>query len=176
MGASQVKLKLDLTKYDETKFVDQIAGVERHNITFSTMLELGDHEDNRQRLYELNKICSSDVPGRGEFYTYKEYCRSRYGSSYDPAHAIIAGHASDWIGLAVNSNWSHKGFLFSEMTGVLREHRGKNIGLVMKIHGIRAAIRTGAKVIYTVTTSDNVGAIGMNRRLGFVFTDWDTLL
>jgi hypothetical protein len=175
MGNSTVKLKLNLATFNEDDFADQVRLVEK-DTSLNSMYDLGDNEENRRRLYELNKSCSVDIPGRGEFYTYEEFCKFRYGSSYDPSCAIIAIKGLDWVGLSVNSNWSNKGFLFSEMTGVIREHRRKNIALVMKIYGIRAAIETGAKWIYTITGTDNPNSVEMNLRLGFAYTDWDTLL
>jgi len=175
MDNSTVKLKLDLATFDEKEFASQIRRVEEDTSLYS-MVELGDNEENRRKLYELNKKCSADIPGRGEFYTYDDFCKNRYGPGYDASCAIIAIRASEWVGLSVNSNWSMKGFMFSEMTGVARDHRRKNIALVMKIYGIRAAIRTGATVVYTITHSGNLASIGMNLRLGFVYTDWDTLL
>jgi hypothetical protein len=172
---SAVKLKLDLDSFDESRYCSQITKVEKIT-SIQSMLELGDNEINRKRLYELNKLCSADIPERGKFYTYDEFCKARYGSSYDPAQAMIATMGPDWIGLSVNSNWSKKGFLFTEMTGVVQEHRKKSIALVMKIYGIRAARKTGAKGIYTITADVNPNSVRMNLRLGFVRTEWESLI
>lgn len=171
-----VKLKLNLELFDENAFTSALALAQSNGISFSTMQDLGDTERNRRKLYELNKICSADIPERGEFFSYEEFCKRRYGRSYDPAGAIVAQYDSEWVGLTVTSNWSRKGFVFNEMTGVLRNYRRKGIAIGMKILGIRFAKSTGAKTIYTSHHPENFQAIGLNRRLGFVDTDWDSLI
>ena len=176
MDKQIVKLKLDIEFFDESPFISALALAQSNEINFSTMQDLGDSENNRRKLYELNKICSADIPERGEFFSYDEFCKRRYGNSYDPAGAIVARHNSKWIGLSVISNWSHKGFVFNEMTGVLRDYRRKGIAITMKILGIRFAKSTDAKVIYTSHHHENYQAIELNKRLGFVDTDWDSLI
>ena len=175
MDRQIVKLKLDVNSFDERDFALIFQTPQLRDVTFTTMRELGDNEKNRRKLYELNKVCSADIPGRGEFFIYEEFCKRRYGAHYDPAGAILAQHRADWIGLSVTSNWSQKGFVFAEMTGVLREYRRKGVALAMKIHGIRFAKSVGAEFVYATHGSDNHKAIGMNRSLGFVDTEWESL-
>ncbi len=176
MASEIVKLKLELEGFDERPFLTSLSRAAARGIDFTTMCELGDTEQSRRRLYELNKQCSADIPERGEFFTYEEFCRFRYGKHYDPVGAIIARKTSKWIGLCVVSNWSHKGFVFSEMTGVLRDYRQIGIASAMKVLVIRFARSVGAKCIYSTHGSNNPKAIAMNRRLGFVETSWDRLI
>jgi len=36
-------------------------------MSITTLADLGDTSPNRHRIYHLNKACSADIPGRGEF-------------------------------------------------------------------------------------------------------------
>ena len=132
------------------------------------MEELGDSEQNRRALYELNKTCSKDIPARGEFFPFDEFAERRFGASYDPAGAILALEGERWIGLSATSNWSQKDFAFNEMTGVLREYRRRGIALALKTLGIRYARRIGVSKVYTIHDFENLAAIEMNRVLGYV--------
>jgi len=70
------------------------------------------------------------------------------------------------VGMAATS--LHDGFAFSEMTGVIRSHRGRGLSLVLKVQAIAFAFSSGQCVIRTQHHPENVSAIAMNRRLGFV--------
>ena len=79
------------------------------------------------------------------------------------------------VALAVTSNWIDRGFMFNEMTGVLGKYRRKGIAISVKLLGIKYALVLGAKVIYTSRDFENHHAIRLNRKLGFVDTDWESL-
>lgn len=59
------------------------------------MHETGDF----RALYELNKLCSADIPGRGAFYSYEEYIAGRINvPSYAAAGVILAVDEGTWVG------------------------------------------------------------------------------
>jgi hypothetical protein len=62
-----VKLELHL---GNVRYDDPLRLPERMSIT--TLAVLGDTSANRHRIYQLNKACSADIPGRGEFFSYEE--------------------------------------------------------------------------------------------------------
>lgn len=41
--------------------------------TVTTLAAMGDRPGNRRALYELNRQCAADIPGRGPFYSFHEY-------------------------------------------------------------------------------------------------------
>lgn len=61
-----------------------------------------------------------------------------------------------------------EGIRVSEMTGVLRTHRGRGVSLALKVMAIRFAGSSGMPLLRTFHPPDNAFAIAMNRRLGFV--------
>ena len=172
-----VKLKLDLGSFDERPFRRYVESCEQEGIEFATIESLGDTEIERRKLYELNRECSRDIPGRGAFYSYDEYVKTRFAvASYSPAGTVVALDEREWIGMSAISDWRLKGFMFNEMTGVRESHRGRGIATAMKVLGIRFAGSTGARWLYTIHGALNPGAIRMNRRLGYVDADWEDSL
>ncbi len=170
-----VKLKLDVESFEEAPFRSAIQHCEKNGIVFKSMASLGDTSRSRHLLYELNRTCSKDIPARGKFFTYEEFSERRYGKGYDPNGVIIALHDGDWVGLTANSNWKQRGFVFNEMTGVLRHYRRKGIALALKLHGIRYAKRLPVQLAFTLHDAENVAPIQMNRKIGYVDTEWNDL-
>ncbi|MGI5142305.1 MULTISPECIES: GNAT family N-acetyltransferase [unclassified Streptomyces] len=132
------------------------------------MAAVGDVAGNRRALYDLNRTCSADIPGRGEFYTFDEYLAQRIETpTYDPRGVVLAVDGRSWVGMAATSI-RPEGHAFSEMTGVLASHRGRGLSLAMKLLAIDYARSAGVRWLRTLHHPGNAPAIGMNRRLGFV--------
>jgi hypothetical protein len=137
MAVEWVRLQLDLEKFDDAQFVSYLRRCQQSGIDFTTMADIGDAAENRRALYELNKTCSADIPGRGEFYTFDEYLAQRIETpAYDPRGIVLAVSNGVWVGMAATSLQNAKGYAFSEMTGVLPGHRGQGISLAMKLLAI----------------------------------------
>lgn len=163
-----VRLRLDIEKFDDSKFDSSLEHAGGDSVGFTTMAELGDTPEHHRALYELNKICSADIPGRGEFYTYSDYITRRIAvPSYDPNGVILAVHDGRWVGMTATSLHPVDSVAFSEMTGVLRPFRGRKLSLALKVRAIRFVRRAGYRQLVAFHHPDNVAAIAMNRRLGF---------
>lgn len=170
-----VWLKLDLRAFDETPFVGWLDEAARQGVAFNTLAALGDTSANRRSLYELNKVCSADIPGRGSFYTFEEYADQRITRTVDdPNGIIIALQNQQWVGMSASSYWSERQVVFAEMTGVVRGWRRKGLALALKVLALRYARATGVPYVFTVHHADNYAPIALNRRLGFVDTDRPT--
>ena len=177
MDRPSVKLKLDLKTFDETPFLPILEACLDAGLGFESLRTLGDTAEHRRRLYDLNKACSADIPGRGAFYSIEDYSKARFERDcYDPKGVLIALDRQAWVGLAVSSDWSAKGFVFNEMTGVVRDYRRRGAATAMKLLGLRYARSRGVDTVYTIHDAENDPAIRMNRRLGFVDTDWERLV
>ncbi|MER5421047.1 GNAT family N-acetyltransferase [Streptosporangium roseum] len=168
MGVEWVRLKLDLDAFDDARFEPYLRSCRRAGVEFTTMAAAGDTAEHRRALYELNRTCSADIPGRGEFYTFDEYLAQRIEiPTYDPRGVVLAQDGGSWVGMAATSI-RPEGHAFSEMTGVLAGHRGKGISLAMKLLAVGYARSAGVRWLRTLHHPGNASAIGMNRRLGFV--------
>lgn len=163
-----VKLQLSVSDFDVDKWQHQVTHSEPLGIRFTTLAELGDTEANRKRLYELNKECSADIPGRGPFYSYAEYCQKRLDvDSFTASGVILALHGEEWVGMAAVSYRTGQDFVFNEMTGVVRSWRRRGIATSLKILSLQFAQSLGVAFIYTLHATANVAAIAMNCRLGY---------
>ena len=172
MNGSWVRLRLDVEHFDPDAFTPAVDRCHRDGIDFTSIAALGDVESNRRRLYELNRECSSDIPGRGEFYTYDEYVADRIAvPGYDPDAVILALDGPEWVGMAAASDHRDQGYFFNEMTGVVRSHRGRGIALAMKVLVIAHVAGLGVPAIHTVHHAANAAPIALNRKLGYVDAD-----
>lgn len=178
MGESEnhkwVKLELDITSHDLSNFrayVDRCIG---SGIRFATMSDLGDSHANHVALFELNRECSADIPGRGTFYTLNEYLTERvHVDTYNPKGVLLALDESEWVGMAAISDCRSRGYVFSAMTGVKRSHRGGGIAVSLKVLGVDFIRSTGVNTIRAVHHSGNVSIIALNRKLGYMDGEWD---
>ncbi|MFD9353988.1 GNAT family N-acetyltransferase [Streptomyces sp. NPDC060031] len=167
-AASWVRLELDAAAFDAARFAPYVENCRAAGIGSTTMAALGDGPEPRRALYELNKECSADIPGRGAFSSYEENVRVRFEApSYDPRGVVIAYDGDAWIGMSATSDHRADGFVFNEMTGVRAPYRGRGISLALKTLGIAFAGLCGVSRIRTVHHAANTRAIAMNRRLGY---------
>ncbi|MGW0706190.1 GNAT family N-acetyltransferase [Streptomyces sp. NPDC002643] len=173
MTIDWVRLQLDVTDFDLARFQPYVDKCRTSGIRLTTLSELGDTPDNRRALYELNKVCSADIPERGEFFSYEEYHRLRFEApAYDPRGVVVALDGERWVGMAATSDRRKSGFVFNEMTGVRSCHRGRGLSLAMKTFGIGFAGMCGVSTVRTLHHPANAHAIAMNRTLGYVEADW----
>ncbi|MFI6607770.1 GNAT family N-acetyltransferase [Streptomyces sp. NPDC050507] len=169
MADQWVRLELDLNAFDADRFEAYVTRCLDEGIRLTTLAELGDTPEHRRALYELNKECSADIPERGEFFSYEEFCTRRFDApSYDPRGVVLALDGDDWIGMAATSR--HEDFLFNEMTGVRASYRGQGVAVAMKTFGMRFAAVCGVRRIRTFHHPANDSAIGMNRTMGYTDT------
>lgn len=145
-----VRLRLDVGAFDAGAFAGTIDRCRRDGVGFTTMADLGDHDTNHRRLYELNRACSADIPERGAFSTYEEYRTNRIDpESYDPTAVVIAMDGDQWVGMSAASNRRDVGYFFNEMTGVVRSHRGRGIATAMKVLVIQHVAELGLRTLRT---------------------------
>ena len=167
-----VRLQLDLLAFDDVQFVPYWRRCQQSGIGFTTMAKAGDTVECRRALYELDKTCSADSPGLGEFYTFEEYLEQRIKEpAYDPRGVVLAVSSGVWVGMAVTSLRQDEGCAVSDMTGVLPAYRSRGIALAMKLLAIDFARSGGMRWLVALHHPGNAAVIGLNRRLGFV--DYD---
>jgi GNAT superfamily N-acetyltransferase len=162
--------ELDVAAFDERPFAHYLLGNEAHGYTFTTLAELGDNNENRRKLYELNKTCSADIPGRGTFFTFADYCQRRFENpAYFPNGVVLALKDEQWIGMSAATYHQTGNFVFNEMTGTLPTHRRRGLAVALKLMVVRFAQAMGAAVIRTFNDAENTGMLTVNRRLGYQF-------
>ena len=60
MWVEWVQLRLDVDRLDDSKSILPLSHTAALGIDFTTMVDVGDSDQNRRALYELNRSCSSD--------------------------------------------------------------------------------------------------------------------
>jgi len=142
-------------------------------VSLASIAELGDTEQLRRRVYELNKECAADIPGRGEFFSYDEYIQRRFAADgYQPDGIILALDGAALVGLCVISHVPGREWAFIEMTGDRRSHRRRGLATALKISAIRQARGWGVSTVRTIHHRGNNPIITANRMLGFLDTSF----
>ena len=175
MDVDWVRLELDLKRYEAPQVNPGLAAA---GLQLATLAEIGDTSEARYRLFELNRECSADIPGRGPFHTWEEYCQRRLDVAwFNPSTVTLAVDGDEWVGLAgftahPTPKGGGDGYLFSEMTGVVRGWRRKGLATALKAHSLDLALTSDLDIIRTVQHSGNAPMIALNRQLGFVDASW----
>ena len=109
-------------------------------ISLTTLQELGDSESHWHLVYELNKTCSADIPGRGEFFTFEEFVPLRFEAPGTRLDGLVLAFDHDTaVGMCQLTCPPDRRWAFIEMTGVLRAYRGRGLATAMKLRALQAA-------------------------------------
>ena len=169
-----VKMEIDVGGFNPSAFEGSVARSSR-GLAFRTLAELGNTRANQKQLYRLNALCSSDIPERGAFYGWEDYLRLRIDvPSFDPRGVLLAIDGEKWVGMTASSNHAERGFVFNEMTGVVRTHRRQGLGLAMKVLGMSFATDLDVATARTIHHPANLAMIDLNLRLGYVESSWSS--
>lgn len=160
---------LDLSTFDEGRFVGIIESLENAGIRFTTLAEAGNTSENQRRIYDLDVQVNPDIPGEPMIFPpFEEYCKTMLGGAmFIPDGAIIAADGERWVGFTILGYARDIGLMINEMTGVHRDYRGRHIALALKLLAIRRARRYGVTTIRTNNDSENAPMLAVNRKLGY---------
>lgn len=169
MADDWVHLRLRLESFDEDAIANRVARADLSTLGLATLADLGDSDAERRLLYELNRECSLDIPGRGPFYSFDEYVAERINvPSFDSRTVVVALDGNVWVGMtAASDHRAARGYMFDEMTGVRAAYRGRGLSLALKLANIRFMRSIGVTEVRTMHHRANTTAIAMNRRLGY---------
>jgi GNAT superfamily N-acetyltransferase len=160
---------LDLAIFDEACFAGVIEAVQAQGIRFITLADAGNTEENQRKLYELNKRNSLDIPGsEGTFPRFEDFHKFVFESSWFRAEGqILAADGERWVGLGAVGYFCNTNSTCNMHTGVLKEYRGRQIALALKLLTIRYSRACGAGVLRTDNDSQNAPILAINRKLGY---------
>jgi GNAT superfamily N-acetyltransferase len=162
---------LDIGKVDwENLHAEEtLRSLEAYGLRFTTLAE-ENGGDSEQKLYELYKETSVDVPGfTGEVPVIDEWRKwNLQVEGYAPQRVIIIADGDKYVGVShVLYNPQTNG-MYHEFTGVSRAYRGRKVGLGLKIKAIQLASQSAAAYLRTDNDSTNDHILRINRRLGYV--------
>lgn len=173
--STQITSSLSVPAFDESPWAGVVDQVERTGIHFFRLSER-QGEETLHKLYELYKITDLDTPGYAGVATenYPSY-EQWYDDLFDddrvlPEGLIIATDGDRFIGCTIVQKEGDEGALYTEYTGVLREYRGRQIGLALKLLSVRFAKQYGAPYMTTRNDSTNRSMLAINNKMGYAKT------
>ena len=164
-----VESTLDLTKFDESRFVGVSESVGATNVRFFTLADVDSTEENLHAYYELSKRNSLDIPGsEGTFPPFEDYRKFVFGASwYRPESQFMAAVGERWVGMSSLGYFKETNSTYTMHTGVLPNYRGRNIALALKLLGIHWSKQIGAAYTRTNNDSQNTAILAINKKLGY---------
>ena len=163
-----VNLSLDLRDWDSSAQIPMLDQAKASGIAFTTYAALGDSEENRQRLYALNKTLNATIPRDQPqpFTPYESYVKGRIENKTMPHEGIfIALDGDQWVGMTQVS--LEEGVAYNQMTGVLPPYRGRGIAQALKLLLIRFVADNDRPIIRTFNDVTNPAMIALNEKAGF---------
>lgn len=160
---------LDLAMFDERRFDDLMTHVQGDGFRFFSLAEAGVTDENKHKLYEVNRASALDNPGNnGIFPDFYSFSKNVFEASWFRADTqIIAAHGKDWVGLSAIGVYKEDHYAYNAFTGVLREYRGHGLAQALKLQTILLAKREGVRCVRTNNDSQNAPMLAVNRKLGY---------
>jgi GNAT superfamily N-acetyltransferase len=158
---------LDLTSFDEKCFEALLERV--HSFRFFSLAEAGLTDENKHRLYMLNRATAQDNPGNhGTFSDYDTFAMNIFDAAWFRADTqILVADGDQWVGLTALSLDDEQCYAYNAFTGVLRDYRGRGLAQALKLHAILLARRAGMRYIRTDNDSQNAPVLAVNHKLGY---------
>lgn len=161
---------LDLSSFDEGKFLDALESAKAEGFHFFSFAEAGPlSEGSKRKLYELNRVTGLDNPGNNRtFPSYESFSKNVFEASWFRADTqLLAAHGDEWAGLSALAFYPEGNYAANAFTGVLREYRGHGLATALKLQAIQLAKKLGARYVRTNNDSLNAPMLAVNRKLGY---------
>jgi GNAT superfamily N-acetyltransferase len=167
----RVDLTLDVTDFAFTPYAGLEEKIRAQGIEIKTYADLAGDPDRVVKLYELDWALWQDIP-YGEAVTKRSLEQFAASTTNHPDFladaCFVAMKGSDFAGY-LNLLEADDGFS-TDMTGVLPAYRGRGVATLLKLYSIRYAQAHGNRPLYTQNDPVNQAMLGLNNKLGFVFS------
>ena len=160
---------LELADFDESQFSELMERIHADGFRFFSLAEAGNTEENRHKLYDVNRAASLDGIGSdGTFPDFYAFSKNVFEASWFRADTqLLASHADRWVGIAAIGIYTADNHAYNAFTGVLREYRGRKLAQALKLQTILLARKEGMRYIRTNNDSRNAPMLAINRKLGY---------
>lgn len=169
-----ISMLLDLLSWDDTPYTALITDLESQGFLFTSMAELGNTEEAQRKLFALNDMTSSEIPGsEGEhsWNSFKDFQRSVCQSDwYKPAgqKVVIDAKSGDFIGMSAITVFSGSDHAYNLHTGVDKRYRGRKLGQAVKATALCfARDELKATKVRTHHNAVNAPMIAIDQKLGY---------
>lgn len=157
-------------EFDLSRFQPYIDRVLASGLRLTTLAELGDTDDNRYRLWEIENVTDFDIPGLDpdQLTSWEDARQSWFSATwYDPANHYIALDGDKWVGASACAELSPGICWYVQHTCVLREYRGRGIATAVKALATNYAKDRGATVLRANNHQDNTAMLAISQKFGF---------
>jgi GNAT superfamily N-acetyltransferase len=160
---------LDFTHFDERRFSDVVKRLHEDGFKFFSLAEAGLTDENKHKLYDLNREAALDNPGNGGIFPdFYAFSKNVFEASWFRADAqIIASYGDQWVGLAAIGIYPADNHAYNTFTGVRADYRGRGLALALKLQTILLAKEEGVRYVRTHNDSKNRSMLAVNRKLGY---------
>lgn len=162
------RAELKLEGWDPQPFAGAVAAAQAAGIRFATLAEAGATEANLRRFYDLCKALERDVPGRAPKFPPYDTWRAGIETdpSWDPACVLLALDGTEWVATSFFEKQSD-GSWYTRITGVHPAHRGRGLGMAVKVAAVQLAHAFEVPYISTYNHNVNAPMVAINRQLGY---------
>jgi GNAT superfamily N-acetyltransferase len=165
--------RLFVDGFDFTRFAAADDRVARQGIRITTLAEEMERDPGAlQKAFVLNEDCRMDIPSVDPptRQTFDEFGREDIDAPNALLDAFYLAIDKDGRDLGVSNMFrslDNPTFIWQGITGVLRDARGKGIGMALKLRTVRYAIDKGIEHIKTWNDVHNKPMLSINEALGF---------
>ncbi len=162
--------ELVVDEFDFNDYQDLEDKLEKEGIVLKPLKEIEYDEENKRKLYELREDVMEEVP-LPDGYTgtdYERFVETLFNNpNFFPEGYILAIKDDKFIGMS--SHWlkEKENSLFTGLTGVRIEYRGKGIATAMKVKALKVAKEQGIEKIKTMNETRNEDILHINDKMGF---------
>jgi GNAT superfamily N-acetyltransferase len=162
--------RLSLATFDERPFLPALDRAVADGIRFFSLAEVGDTQEARRRLWELERTVALDVPGGSEssirpFEVWERQVTDP--AHYLPAGQLVAAAGDTWVGMATLLREQTGDSMYHGITGVLPASRGRGLATALKLQAVRVARAHSMAWLRTHNDAENAPMLAVNRKLGY---------
>ena len=168
----ETPVHLNLASFESAPYAGLEPRLAEQGITIRTLSELETDPERDRKLYDLYWAVNEDVPHEAAFPSTPPCFEDFQRWFLNPAATLpdayfIALHGKRYIGLRELFTYPGSRAMLGSLLGVLREYRGRGVGLALHLRGIRYASAHGYEQVKTCTAVQNAPMQALFNRLGY---------
>lgn len=173
--AYQMAMSLNLKTFDDQPYDAIIARLQDEGFLFTSMGVLGNTEEAQRRLYALNNMTGSEIPGGdgqhpwASLADFQQSVCQKVWYKPDGQMVVIDTANGDWVAMSAITRFEGVDYAYNLHTGVDRRYRGRKLGQAVKTLALRYA-RDVLKVseVRTHHNGKNLPMIAIDHKFGYV--------
>jgi ribosomal protein S18 acetylase RimI-like enzyme len=170
LWAHRFQSVLDVESFDAAPFASAIAAVEASGIRLCTVADIADRADVLDSYFELYRRAVMTTPDndQGIDPARDEFDRFYLDPSQHPPQATQLALDENRVVAMSSLQLRAPDFVYTSMSGVDPDYRGRGIALAVKVRSVAAAGALGATRMGTNNLSINAPILALNDKMGYV--------